>query len=485
MLFSSIIFLCAFLPLTLLLYNLCPRFLKNGFLLLASLVFYAWGEPRFALLMVGSVALNYGYGLLIARDQRIGKSGKLPLAIAIALNLAILGYFKYVNFFIQNINGMLAQLDAAPLHYAHIVLPLGISFYTFQAISYLVDVYRNPQYVQRNPATLGLYIALFPQLIAGPIVRYHDVMAQLASRVVTAEGLALGIERFVLGLAKKLLIANTLGGIADAIFALPEHQWTASTAWLGIVCYSLQIYFDFSGYSDMAIGLGRMFGFQFLENFNYPYIAGSITEFWRRWHISLSSWFRDYLYIPLGGNRVSPGRLYFNLALVFLLCGLWHGASWNFVVWGLFHGGFLILERLVRLPLGLDRWRPLRHGYALLVVMIGWVFFKAETLPQALAYLQAMAGWGAPSTMAGAWEYLTPTVLLALAAGALGSLPWLPWLKQQIDRLEQQLAGRPLGTRLVVGSRGTAAALAQIALLGACLVTLSASTYNPFIYFRF
>ena len=291
--------------------------------------------------------------------------------------------FKYADFLVGNLNALLGPLRLAPLSLPGIALPIGISFFTFQALSYVIDVYRREVPVQRNPFDLGLYIALFPQLIAGPIVRYHDVARQLVERVVTRQGFAYGVERFVVGLGKKVLIANTLAVQADLIFAIPADQLTAPVAWFGLVCYTLQIYFDFSGYSDMAIGLGYMFGFRFLENFSHPYVAQSITEFWRRWHISLSTWFRDYLYVPLGGNRGSALRTYRNLVLVFFLCGLWHGASWSFVVWGLLHGFLLVIERM---GLGrlMARWpRALRHAWTLFFVMIAWVFFRADSLPQA------------------------------------------------------------------------------------------------------
>jgi alginate O-acetyltransferase complex protein AlgI len=370
------------------------------------------------------------------------------------------------------------QLDAEPLDVATVNLPIGISFFTFQAMSYVIDVYRGEGKPQRNPINFALYIAMFPQLIAGPIVRYRDIAAQLIERRVTLEGFSEGVRRFVLGLGKKMLIANTVAQVSDQIFAVPTDQLTLGMAWLAVVCYTAQIYFDFSGYSDMAIGLGRMFGFRFLENFNYPYIARTITEFWRRWHISLSSWFRDYLYIPLGGGRVSAPKIYRNLVVVFLLCGLWHGASWSFVVWGLFHGAFLVIERI-----GLRVWLErrgvlLRHVYTLMVVMVGWVFFRAETLGSAVSFLAAMAGLGTGSGLEyHAGLYLDATVVTALAAALVGSMPWMPALSAWFEARTRP-AWLEAGVAL-----GSYAGLIVV-LLG-CSALMAAGTHNPFIYFRF
>jgi alginate O-acetyltransferase complex protein AlgI len=364
-----------------------------------------------------------------------------------------------------------------------VLLPIGISFFTFHAISYVVDVYRRDATAQKSPVHAALYLLLFPQLIAGPIIRYRDLADQLARRMVTLEDFAEGVRRFVVGLAKKVLVANVVAGPADKIFGMPLAELTPAHAWLGVVCYTIQIYFDFSGYSDMAIGLGRMFGFRFPENFRWPYIASSIQEFWRRWHISLSTWFRDYLYVPLGGSRVSTARTYANLVTVFFLCGLWHGASWNFVIWGLYHGVFLVAERVVNGPasrMGQRRAAERQsntvraiatHAYAVLVVMVGWVFFRADTLPGAIAFLQAMAGHGAhaptPYTVS---YYLTPELWLALGAGVIGSMPWVPALaRRSEDRWPASLA--------------SVAAIAL--LLVASIMQMAARTYNPFIYFRF
>ncbi|MCB1615707.1 MAG: MBOAT family protein [Pseudomonadales bacterium] len=400
MLFSSSTFIFLFLPACLLAYYgiACPlkRYsgidFRNAFLLFASLVFYAWGEVFYVLLMIASITVHYVFGLLICYFRSRQPLARSLLVFAVSTNLLSLCFFKYANFIADNLNLLLEFTDMPVITIGSVHLPLGISFFTFQAMSYVIDVYRNEAPVQKNPFNIALYIALFPQLIAGPIVRYHDVALQINDRESAYNLFFSGMRRFILGLAKKMLIANTLGEVADQIFALSGNELSTPVAWLGIICYALQIYFDFSAYSDMAIGLGRMFGFRFLENFNYPYISASVQEFWRRWHISLSSWFRDYLYIPLGGSRVAPWRIYFNLCLVFFLCGLWHGASWNFVIWGLIHGAFLVIERL-----GFDKilqrlWRPVRHCYTLLVVLVGWVFFRAETLDTSLHYTKTLMG---------------------------------------------------------------------------------------------
>jgi alginate O-acetyltransferase complex protein AlgI len=480
-LFTEPTFLFLFLPLLLGLY-FAPRSRTHGaygnaVLLAASIVFYAKGGGAFTGLMLGSIAFNYGMAIAVDRG-RGGPSARRRLAFAVAVNLVVLGYFKYAAFFVDNVQALLAAFGAAPLAAPHVVLPIGISFYTFHAISYVVDVYRRDAIAQKSPVHAALYLLLFPQLIAGPIVRYRDLADQLACRVVTFDDFAAGVRRFVQGLAKKLLIANLVASAADRIFGMPPAQWDAAHAWLGIGCYTLQIYFDFSGYSDMAIGLGRMFGFRFPENFRYPYVAESIQDFWRRWHISLSSWFRDYLYVPLGGNRVARARTYWNLLVVFFLCGLWHGASWNFVLWGLFHGAFLVIER-VGAAARIARWRaPLRHAYVLLVVMIGWVFFRADTLPQALAFLRALVGLGtaAPTPYATGY-YLNAEVVLAGLAGAVASTPLL-------SRWHERLASRahwPLPRYALELADTTAMA----ALLFASMLQVAARSYNPFIYFRF
>jgi alginate O-acetyltransferase complex protein AlgI len=502
-LFTEPTFLFLFLPVLLALY-----FVKgsrehasyaNWLLLAASVLFYAKGGGAFTWLMLGSIAFNYWMAIAVDRagGPTSGQGEGLPragtraarrwLAFAVGVNLAVLVIFKYANFFVENVNALLGVAGSAGLDLPRVLLPIGISFFTFHAISYVVDVYRGDATAQKSPVHAALYLLLFPQLIAGPIIRYRDIADQLARRLVSIDDFAYGIRRFIVGLAKKVLIANVVAVPADKIFAMPFAELSTAHAWLGILCYTLQIYFDFSGYSDMAIGLGRMFGFRFPENFRWPYIAVSVQEFWRRWHISLSTWFRDYLYIPLGGNRVNPARRYRNLITVFFLCGLWHGASWNFVIWGVWHGAFLVVERVISkspsrqftksATSGVLAWRFWAHAYTLAVVMVGWVFFRAETLPGALAFLKAMAGatTAAPTPFT-VWWYLTAELSLALLAGAIGSTPWVPALALRLARAE-----RPrLAWTLDAFSTAT-----LMVFLVMSIVSLSARTYNPFIYFRF
>jgi alginate O-acetyltransferase complex protein AlgI len=493
-LFTEPTFLFLFLPILLGLYFVGdlrrPRTGVHGaygnwLLLVASVVFYATGGGSFTWLMLGSIAFNYWMAIAVDRARGTPRA-KRRLAVAVGLNLLVLGIFKYANFFVDNLNAA-ASLVGGPaklVDVPRVLLPIGISFFTFHAISYVVDVYRRDATAQKSPVHAALYLLLFPQLIAGPIIRYRDIADQLARRIVTQDDFAYGVRRFVIGLAKKVLVANVVAGPADKIFAMPFAQLSAAHAWLGIVCYTIQIYFDFSGYSDMAIGLGRMFGFRFPENFRWPYIAASVQEFWRRWHISLSTWFRDYLYIPLGGNRVPPAARYRNLVFVFFLCGLWHGASWSFVVWGLWHGAFLVIERVARgrsqtvqqPGTGILAWPIWKHVYVMLVVMIGWVFFRAETLTTAVAFLGSLAGRSpALPTPYTVWFYLTPEVWLALAAGVIGSAPWVPSLAEHLARSPES---QRRGLTLVNG-------LALTALLVASILSVAARTYNPFIYFRF
>ena len=482
MLFTEPAFLFLFLPLLLLLYYLPWESHRNVLLLVASLIFYVSGGGSFLLLMLASIVANYLLAVAIDRARGTTTAWRW-LAATVAGNLAVLFYFKYANFAVANVNGLRSAAGAAPMTWTDIALPIGISFFTFHAISYVVDVYRGHAIAQKNPVHAALYLLLFPQLIAGPIIRYREIADQLATRHPTLVTVAGGVRRFIIGLAKKVIVANTIAASVDRIFALPVDQLTAPVAWLGIVGYALQIYFDFSGYSDMAIGLAAMFGFRFPENFNYPYIARSVQEFWRRWHMTLSAWFRDYVYVPLGGNRGSSDRTYVNLITVFFLCGLWHGASWNFVVWGLWHGAFLVCERL-----GLTRWlggawRPLAHAYTLLVVLIGWVFFRADTLTYAVGYLEAMAGLqGTAPTPYSFGFYTDRAVWLAFAAGCIGSLPVLPWLRQWraglAPRLRTDRAWLPY-----LADVGAVLGLAGLFVVSAFLV--AAKTYSPFIYFRF
>lgn len=474
--FSSPIFLFLFLPLTIGLYFCFPDKIRNIFLLVASLLFYVWGESAAWMIVIFSIIVNYFIAILLEVSER--KS--TILTIGVVINLAFLGWFKYANFFIDNVNLLLQYVGAQHLSLRPVHLPLGISFFTFHAISYLIDIKRGNAVAQKRLGEFALYILLFPQLIAGPIIRYKDIAHQLAKRVNTRADFALGLYRFVLGLGKKVLIANSLGETADAIFSLPVSDLAAPVAWLGIIAYTFQIYFDFSGYSDMAIGMMRMFGFHILENFDYPYVSRSIREFWRRWHISLSSWFRDYVYIPLGGNRCSMGRSYFNLLAIFVLCGFWHGASWSFLAWGLWHGFFLVLERtafgagLARLP------RPLSHAYALLVVVTGWVFFRAENFGVAWDYLAAMAGLGrAAPALYPLPRYLDRFTALVLILAAIGSAPVWRYLDA---RCRQAVADASPVTATVLAS-AQATVMVLVLALSVCFV--AAGTYNPFIYFRF
>ncbi len=469
MVFSSTTFLFAFLPVTLILYYLANRFGKgNALLLAASLVFYAYGEPSYVLVLLLSAVANYLLGLLVAPECTHRKAA---LIAAVCFNLGILFICKYLGFLVSSLNAITGATFPVP----QIPLPLGISFYTFQALSYVIDVYRKQTPPQQRLRRVLLYLALFPQLVAGPIVKYHDIDEQMEHRDVTAERAERGIRRFVCGLAKKVLVANTLAGVADALF-VASAQLNAPGAWLAAISYTLQIYYDFSGYSDMAIGLGHLFGFTFLENFAHPYASTTIKEFWRRWHISLSTWFKDYLYIPLGGNRRGSLRTGLNKAVVFLLCGLWHGASWTFVVWGIVHGLFSLLEEVTplrRLP------RTLGHLYTMLVVTLAFVVFRADTFGQALQVLQAMlVGWDAQHMGASAarvllWQQLTPTTLAALAVGVACALPVAPkvqaWAEATLQPGTQQLLLD--GFALVAGI--------------VCAATLASGTYNPFIYFRF
>ncbi|MGO4677939.1 MBOAT family protein [Bosea sp. 2YAB26] len=472
MVFSSLVFLFYFLPLFLIFFY---AFGRNKYVTLVfSLVFYAWGEPLYIFLLLSSIALNYRLGLFLDKKDEAG-ARKAWLSIGIAINLGLLILFKYSGFILGNI-ATLAGKPAGTWQSVVPDLPLGISFYTFHIISYLIDVYRRDVPAERSLRDLTLYISMFPQLVAGPIVRYKFIATELHQPVFTTQRIAAGVRVFVIGLGQKVLIANTIAASTDAIFALPPDQLSASVAWTGIAFYTLQIYYDFGGYSLMAIGLALLIGFTFPLNFNYPYTALSMTDFWRRWHMSLSSWFRDYLYIPLGGNRGSTFQTYRNLLVVFLLCGIWHGASWNFVFWGVLHGLMLVIERagwgaqLLRLPM------ILRWSYTMLVVMVAWVFFRADTLPQALAYLKTMAGLGTTFPIAPSpWPYLGTDVLTAIgfALAAMG-----PWGQAALDRT-------------VVAFRAAWPIVDGVRLAGLvaifCLVTLSLAggAYNPFIYFRF
>ncbi len=483
MVFSSTIFLFLFLPLVLFFYLIFGVKIRNIVLLVASLIFYAWGESLYLLLMLTSICCNYFFGLLIDNRKRGGKSGKNVLVCAIVMNLGMLGFFKYSNFLVDNINIILQELSLAQISLAPVHLPIGISFFTFQALSYIIDVYRNDSPAQKSFVNIALYISLFPQLIAGPIVRYHDVARQIKERCVSLADFSSGVQRFIVGIGKKVIIANTLGRTADYLFSLPTDHLSFYLAWLGAISYTLQIYYDFSGYSDMAIGLGRMFGFHFMENFNYPYISLSIQDFWRRWHISLSTWFRDYLYIPLGGNRKGVFRTYLHLLTVFFLCGIWHGASWTFVVWGLYHGAFLILERasVYRRLLNL---MPLccRYIYVMVVVIVGWVIFRAENLSHAVGYLQSMVSLSTPTIFnSQIFIHINNEFYCALLIAIFCSTPVYPRFQQTTVYGMGNIGG--------LNFRSFLLSLVNLSLLGFIfsysIANILRGAYNPFLYFRF
>ncbi len=474
MVFSSSVFLFLFLPLVLLVHFVLPRGWRNAWLLLMSLVFYGWEEPEVLPVMLLTIAVTWAGSLALSGE---GRHRRLWLGGVLAFDLGILVYHKYWSFLGDNLQALAASLDVAMPPFARVTLPVGISFFTFQAMSYAVDVFRGDTAVQKRPLPFAMYVALFPQLVAGPIVRYRDIARSVESRSIRLAGFASGVHRFIIGFAKKMLIANTAAVTADAIFGLETRNLTAATAWAGVMAYAVQIYFDFSGYSDMAIGLGRMLGFEFPENFRYPYAARSITDFWRRWHISLSSWFRDYLYIPLGGNRHGAWKTARNLVVVFLLCGLWHGAAWTFVLWGAWHGLFLVVERagLGRL---MGRSSPVwTRVYTLLVVLGGWVLFRAESVSQAGAFVRAMVGGGAGDALRYPLGlYLAPDAILAFLIAIPSSLPVLPRLAARLGADSE--AGLPVRWRV-------AAVASSAALLWISVMELAAGTHNPFIYFRF
>lgn len=472
MVFSSITFLFYFLPCVLLLYFVLPW--RNLVLLLASLVFYAWGDLANLPILLAYILLNWWAGLAMADPRRT----RAVAILGIAGNLGLLLVFKYAGFVVAQLNvlGALASLPALPV--PAIIMPLGISFFTFQGISYLVDIWRGDVKPQRSLIAFGMYKAMFPQLIAGPIVRYRMVAGRIAGRRISLLRFRLGLQVFILGLAQKVLVADTVALPADRIFALPAEALTPATAWLGVACYTIQILFDFAGYSNMAIGLAHMLGFRFPANFNRPYIAQSVTEFWRRWHISLSSWFRDYLYIPLGGNRGTAAATFRNLLVVFVLCGFWHGASWTFLAWGLWHGALLIAERAGLGTAVARLWRPLRHLYLILAVMLGWVLFRAESLGQAAGFYAAMAGLTPGDPLAApAAAFLDARVATALLAGALLSACAMPRGRAWVLHAEPQGA--------LPAVRDAAMHAGFLALLLVTLAAVSGTTYSPFIYYRF
>lgn len=471
MVFSSTVFLFVFLPVVFLVNLLMKGKLSNWWLLLVSLLFYAWGEPVYVLIMLGSILANWLFALRID-SLPDGRARKLWMAATAVVNLLALVVFKYANFLVDNLNAVTGMHIALQ----KIMLPVGISFFTFQALSYVVDVYRRQTPAQKRLSDLALYISFFPQLIAGPIVKYHDIAEQIERRTMTADKAWSGVQRFIVGLSKKLLLANAMGNVADAVFKLGPGEANLPLAWIGALAYCLQIYMDFSGYSDMAIGMGRMFGFDIMENFNYPYISRGIKEFWRRWHISLSTWFREYLYIPLGGNRKGLARTCLNMTVVFFCTGFWHGAEWTFLVWGLFHGLFLILETLGVINPGKFRWKWIGNVYALLVAIVGFTMFRATSISQGLDFISAMFtgfSFDAPHALLFG-RLLTPTRVLVFAVAAVAATPVLPWVWKRAG-------GNPRREKLL-----QAVGVACTALLFVlCLLSLASSTYNPFIYYRF
>lgn len=468
MVFSSLIFLFLFLPVTLLIYYISPKKLRNAILLAASLIFYAWGEPLYILIMVFSTVFDYFNAILIDKYRQRKRIARLVFFISIAGNLAILGFFKYAGFVVDNMNSLLNW----NIQLAELPLPIGISFYTFQTMSYVVDVYLDKVKVQRNIIALGAYVAMFPQLVAGPIVKYGDIAKQLASRSATLDRFGAGAELFIRGLAKKVLLANNIGLLWSSVKAEPIAELSMLSAWLGIIAFTLQIYFDFSGYSDMARGLGKMFGFDFLENFRYPYISKSVTEFWRRWHISLGSWFREYVYIPLGGNRHGIMKQLRNVLIVWFLTGLWHGASWNFIVWGLYFGFFVMIEKLFLLR-WLERcWAIVGHMYTLLIVVVGWVLFEMNSLPAALHYVGAMLGFNGNGFADRQALYALSTNAVLLTVLVLCATP-LP--QQALTYIKRRWS---LASAIVIS-------VIYFLFLSLSTAYLVHDSYNPFLYFRF
>ncbi len=472
MLFSSMTFVFLFLPILCAIYLLSKNKYHNGILLIASLLFYAWGEPRYLAIMLLSIIINWAGAIAIDFYNNNDLKKNFALGVTVLLNLGNLIYFKYFNFIIDNIN----HLFRSNIDFIHVVMPIGISFYTFQALSYVIDVYRQDVKVQKNIYKLALFICLFPQLIAGPIVKYHDIEEQIDSREVNFEKVNLGVKRFIIGLSKKMLIANTMGAIVDKIFIQDPHNFSHLVSWIGAFAYSFQLYFDFSGYSDMAIGLGLIFGFKFMENFNYPYISKSITEFWRRWHISLSTWFKEYVYIPLGGNRKGKLKQLKNLGIVFLLTGIWHGAAWNFVVWGLWHGFFIIIEKVLNIKEFESKQHSkcvnaLMHTYCILTFVIGWVIFRADNIKYAWDYLMNMFGL----------LHLKPDQFLYYNAYYVERIEIITFIVAIIcaSGLFKNILNRKTNLGKIVLN------IWLIILFVLSSATIASSTYNPFIYFRF
>lgn len=468
MVFSSMTFLCVFFPLVFALYYMFPKLrARNILLIIASLLFYAYGEPVYVLLMIFSIVMNYLFGR--ALDTERAGLRKAALLTAVILNIGLLIVFKYTDMIVQTVN----QLTGTHIPMTEIALPIGISFFTFQALSYVIDVYRREVESQKKLLNVMLYVSFFPQLIAGPIVKYHDIQKQIENQTANIQEISEGFRRFTIGLAKKVLISNTVAIAADGIFNTQIGEINILSAWIGAISYMLQIYYDFSGYSDMAIGMGHIFGFHFQENFNYPYISASIKEFWRRWHISLSTWFKEYVYIPLGGNRKGKVRTCINKMIVFAATGLWHGANWTFVLWGIWHGLFLLIEEILpiqKLP------GVFRHMYAMLVVCIGFVMFRADTFNQGVQMIGKMfAGWSFDaSSMQVAVYWLNPFYIVMLLVGIVGCMPVLRKMQSKIEK-----------SAIVKKIAVPASYVGSVCLLLLSMLSLSSGTYNPFIYFRF
>ena len=476
MVFSSLVFLCVFLPVVFILYGIIPNLkARNVLLMLASLVFYAYGEPIYVLLMIGSALVNYVAALLVSSGSP--RKRQTFLIIAIVINIGLLAVFKYAGMIVNAINGVLRLQIPVP----DIALPIGISFFTFQALSYVIDVYRGDVNAQKNFLYVQLYIAFFPQLIAGPIVRYKDVEEAIMDRTRDLETISRGFRRFICGLAKKVLIANAMGRVADAIFTADSGNINILAAWIGAIAYLFQIYYDFSGYSDMAIGLGHMFGFTFKENFQYPYGSSSVQEFWRRWHISLSTWFKEYLYIPLGGNRKGRARTVLNRWIVFFCTGLWHGANWTFVIWGLYHGLFLMIEEFFPFTKKIPKW--IGHIYTLLVVCLGFVIFRADTIGQGFMMIGKMffAATFTQAQMSLVVQQLTPWFIVMLAAAIIGCAPIKPLANLIREKTAPSIAFASEGWKVVE----IALYVLSFFLLAWCILRLSSNGYNPFIYFKF
>ncbi|MEA3504714.1 MAG: MBOAT family O-acyltransferase [Bacteroidota bacterium] len=483
MLFSSLIFLYTFLPIVLLLYYFADKKYQNKLLLIASLVFFAWGGVSYTLILISSLIINYISGVLINKFD--GKStAKVILTIGIILNLATLGVFKYASFVVENLNYLINLYSDYKIDDPGIILPLGISFYTFQAMSYIIDVYRKEAEVQKNFFKLALYISFFPQLIAGPIVRYQNIADQLTNRKKHLTNLSFGIQRFALGLGKKVLLANQFGLVADKAFSLPVMEINSSTAWIGVLAYTMQIYFDFSGYSDMAIGLGRMFGFNLPENFNFPYMAKSMREFWQRWHITLSVWFKNYLYFPLGGSKKGKNRTIINLLIIFFATSIWHGASWNFVIWGMTHGVFMMLERLGLGKIIEKMWRPFQHIYAMLIIIVTRVFFKADTFDYAWGYFTELFTFNFNEIhFLLSSDVLNIKFLIVSIIGILSSTHFWLFIEKKLNS-RIRILNNELQYHIKIISNISISFIVAFSII-LCTMMLLNDSYNPFIYFRF